>query len=71
MPSDSAAVEAEVRHVHTVGPLVRVELLLSGRSEVVEAELSRDAADRLVLKAGETVFARARKLKVFAGDYQI
>lgn len=70
-PSDSSAVEAEVKHVHTVGPLVRVELLLNGSSEVVEAELSRDIADRLSLQAGERVFARPRKLKVFLGDYQI
>jgi sulfate transport system ATP-binding protein len=69
--SDITAVAAEVRTVHAVGPLVRVELLLSESGEVMEAELSRDVADRLGLKRGESVFARPRKLKVFAGDYQI
>ncbi len=71
LPSDTTAVEAEVRHVHTIGPLVRVELTLRESGEAVEAELPRDVADRLMLKIGETVFARPRKVTVFAEDYQI
>ena len=52
-------------------PLVRVELLLVESGETVEAELSREAARQLDLVAGESVFVNARKLTVFAGDYQI
>lgn len=66
-----AAVEAEVRHIQAVGPAVRVELLVRGTGKTVEAELSRDGADRLALGVGETVFARPRKMQTFTGDYQI
>ncbi|ABB32132.1 sulfate ABC transporter, ATPase subunit [Geobacter metallireducens RCH3] len=66
-----AAVEAEVRHVQAVGPAVRVELLVRGTGKTVEAELSRDGAERLALGIGETVYARPRKMQRFVGDYQI
>uniref|UniRef100_A0A831U1D2 Sulfate ABC transporter ATP-binding protein n=1 Tax=Geobacter metallireducens TaxID=28232 RepID=A0A831U1D2_GEOME len=65
------AVEAEVRHIQAVGPAVRVELLVRGTGKTVEAELSRDGAERLALGAGETVYARPRKMQTFVGDYQI
>ncbi len=68
--SDSASLEAVVTFIHTVGPLVRVELKLPG-GETVEAGLSRDVADRLVLGIGEKVFVRPRKVKVFVEDYVI
>jgi sulfate/thiosulfate transport system ATP-binding protein len=70
-PVDSASFKAEVRHVHTIGPMVKMELFLCETKETVEVELSRDVSRRLALKKGETVFVRPRKLKVFAGDYQV
>jgi sulfate/thiosulfate transport system ATP-binding protein len=69
-PVDSASFKAEVCHVHTIGPMVKMELFLCETKEIVEVELSRDVSRRLALKKGETVFVRPRKLRVFTGDYQ-
>ena len=71
LPSDPAAVGAAVRHVQTVGPLVRVELALCETDTPLEAELSREVADRLNLQIGDMVFVRPRKVTVFTDDYQI
>ena len=69
--NDPTAVQARVEHIQTVGPLVRVTLAPLSGDAALEAELSRDAADRLGLSVGETVFARPRKVRVFVEDYQI
>jgi hypothetical protein len=37
----------------------------------LEAEISRDLADRLQLKIDETVYARPRRVHLFVEDYQI
>ncbi|GFO61894.1 sulfate/thiosulfate import ATP-binding protein CysA [Geomonas silvestris] len=67
---DLGALEAEVRYVLSVGPLVRVNLaLVDGNG--IEVDLARDVADRLRLSVGEKVFARPRKIRVFTEDYQI
>jgi sulfate/thiosulfate transport system ATP-binding protein len=68
---DASAMAAEVRYVLSVGALVRVNLVLSGTREPVEVDLARDVAERLNLQVGETVFARARKVRLFVEDYQI
>ncbi|GFO63976.1 sulfate ABC transporter ATP-binding protein [Geomonas paludis] len=67
----SGAIKAEVRYLLSVGPLVRVDLVLSGSDRTIEAELPRDEADRLQLQVGEQVYARPRKMRVFVEDYQI
>ena len=69
-PVDSDSFKAEVRHVHTIGPMVKMELFLCETKETVEVELSRDVYRRLALQKDETVFVRPRKLRVFADDYQ-
>lgn len=69
-PADNASFKAEVRHVHTIGPRVKMQLFLCETKETVEVELSRDVSKRLDLQKGETVFVRPRKLWVFAGDCQ-
>jgi sulfate transport system ATP-binding protein len=71
LPFDAGSIEAEVRYILSVGPLVRVDLALSGAAETIEVDLSRDVADRLELRVGEKVFARPRKMRVFTEDYQI
>jgi sulfate/thiosulfate transport system ATP-binding protein len=68
---DTSSIEAEVRYILAVGPLVRVDLILAGGSDAVEVDLSREVADRLQLSVGEKVFARPRKVRVFTDDYQI
>jgi len=67
---DVSALQAEVRYILSVGPLVRVDLVLADGSGI-EVDLARDVADRLSLAVGEQVFARPRKVRVFAEDYQI
>jgi sulfate/thiosulfate transport system ATP-binding protein len=71
MAVDAGSMEAQVRYILAVGPLVRVDLDLAGASGAIEVDLSREVADRLNLVVGEKVFARPRKVRVFAGDYQI
>jgi sulfate/thiosulfate transport system ATP-binding protein len=68
---DSSAVPAEVRYILSVGPLVRVDLALSGTDNSIEVDLSHDTADRLQLQVGEQVFARPRKAQIYTEDYQI
>ncbi|HJV33833.1 sulfate ABC transporter ATP-binding protein [Geomonas sp.] len=67
----AGGIAAEVRYVLSVGPLVRVDLSLSGNQESIEVDLPRDVADRLNLQVGEQVFARPRKMRFFTEDYQI
>jgi len=67
---DVSALEAEVRYVLSVGPLVRVNLALADGNGI-EVDLARDVADRLSLGVGERVYARPRKVRVFTEDYQI
>jgi len=69
--ADSSSVEAVIRHIHSIGPIVRVELERGDTFESLDAELTRDVYQKLALKVGETVFVRARKFRVFVDDYQI
>ncbi|MCM8594159.1 sulfate/molybdate ABC transporter ATP-binding protein [Accumulibacter sp.] len=55
---------ATVQQVHTVGPLVRVELAYA--SELIEVELTRERARSLALREGQQVWFRPRELRVFA-----
>ena len=71
LPHDASSIEAQVRYILAVGPLVRIDLVLSGGSGPIEVDLSREVADRLKLSVGEKVFARPRKVRVFTEDYQI
>ncbi len=71
LPSDAASAAAQVRYIHAVGPLVRVELAMLKDGETVEAELGRERLRELALREGEEVFIRPRNMRVFVGDYQI
>ena len=71
LAGEAGSIEAEVRYVLSVGPLVRVDLSLTGSADTIEVDLSRDVADKLALQVGEKVFARPRKVRVFTHDYQI
>jgi len=70
-PGDGSSLAAEVRYILSVGPLVRIDLLLSGGEDSLEVDLAREVADRLALQVGEQVYARPRKMHVFTEDYQI
>lgn len=69
--SDGESLAAEIRHIHAIGPIVRVVLAVNGNTEEVEAELTREVFQNLALKKGETVFVRPRNVRIFVEDYQI
>jgi sulfate/thiosulfate transport system ATP-binding protein len=58
--------KAKVRHVHPIGPVVRVELEHEG--ETIHAELTRDRYQTLGLQAGQTTWLKPRQVKVFAAE---
>ena len=60
---EPATIEAEVRRVHTAGPLARVELTRSDSGDAIEAELTRREADQFDLHPGERVFLELRNLQ--------
>ena len=62
---------AVIKHIHAVGPTVRIELARRDNGELMEAELTRERFAELALKAGEEVHVKARKLQVFTEDYSI
>lgn len=70
-PSDAASIRAEVRNVHSIGPIVRVTFGVNGKNETVQAELTREVFQKLALKKGERVYVRPRNVRVFVEDYQI
>ncbi|MGH9782862.1 MAG: sulfate/molybdate ABC transporter ATP-binding protein, partial [Terriglobia bacterium] len=57
-------IEAVVRSVYLIGPLVRLELVLPG-GEPLEAELTKEGYRELRLQPGTRVFVRPRNLKIF------
>jgi sulfate transport system ATP-binding protein len=64
-------IEAIVRHVNPVGPVVRLELERDDTGDLMEAELTRERYHELALQTGERVHVKPRKLQVFVDDYAI
>jgi sulfate transport system ATP-binding protein len=69
--AEPGAIAARVLHVSTAGPLTKVQLVRQDTNESIEAGITREAAEQLGLRLGETVFVRLRNPKVFAEDYTI
>lgn len=59
------AFEAVISHIHAVGPLVRLELLRDGESEVIESALTRDKFLQLNIAVGHKVYVYPRNVRVF------
>ncbi len=70
-PTDGASIRAEVKNIHSIGPIVRVTFGVNGKDETVQAELTREAFRKLALKKGERVYVRPSNVRVFVEDYQI
>ena len=64
-PPAGAALQTEVRYVHAIGPVVRLELLRCDTAETIEVEITKDDYRTLGLRTGETAFVRPRYLRVF------
>jgi sulfate/thiosulfate transport system ATP-binding protein len=59
------AFEAQVIYIHSIGPLVRLELQRADQAELIEAELTRERFRELGLNEGERVFVYPRNVRVF------
>jgi sulfate/thiosulfate transport system ATP-binding protein len=65
------SIPAIIKHVHPVGPIVRLELQRDDNQELIEAHLTRERFRELELTAGETVHVKPKQLRVFTDDYSI
>jgi len=63
------SIEAVVKHINPIGPIIRIGLQRVDTGEPIQAELTREQHQDLNLKAGEQVFVSPRKLQVFLSDY--
>jgi sulfate/thiosulfate transport system ATP-binding protein len=59
------AIEAKVSYIHSLGPLVRLELQRSNQNDIVEAELTREKFLQLNLSIGSKVLMQPRNVQVF------
>jgi sulfate transport system ATP-binding protein len=66
--SSGSAFKAAIEYIHSVGPVVRLELQREDESELIEAELTRERFQELDLKQGDLVFVKPRNLRVFLSD---
>ncbi|MFN3649639.1 MAG: sulfate/molybdate ABC transporter ATP-binding protein [Armatimonadota bacterium] len=70
--ANGVTVETLIRHVSTVGPVVRLELERRDNGDRIEAELTRERFRELAVKTGDAVHVKPKKLKVFLEeDYSI
>ncbi len=66
------AVESTVVYLHSVGPLVRVELRRNDTNEYLEAEIPKELYRNLNIKIKDIVYVKPKQLKVFIPqDYTI
>ncbi len=60
-----ASIEVRVRHVHSAGPIARLELERIDTGDELEAELSRQLFGELDLRVGDTAFASLRDARIY------
>ena len=65
-PSGASSLEAEVRHIHAFGPVVRLELDLVEGGRTIEAHVARARFETLALTKGQRVFVSPTNVRVFA-----
>jgi sulfate transport system ATP-binding protein len=58
---------ASVRDVRVTGAVVKVELI-DGTGNLIQVELGRDQNERLRLQAGERVYVKPKRVRVFTAD---
>ena len=71
--ANGSTIEALVRHIHLVGPVVRLDLERRDSGDRVEAELTRERFQELALTTGEYVHVKPRRMQLFLdeSDYSI
>jgi len=65
-PNGASSLEAVVRHVRALGPVVRLELDLAESGWTIEAYLPRNRFDELALTKGQGVYVSPTNVGVFA-----
>ncbi|MGE7764194.1 sulfate/molybdate ABC transporter ATP-binding protein [Peribacillus sp. NPDC096540] len=65
---ETDSIASVIDHIHTIGPIVRIEVIRQDINEPLEIELTKEQYNNLDLKKGEIVFVRPKELKVFV-DY--
>lgn len=63
-PSANGSFASRVRHINAAGPTVKVELT-TGNGQTVQAEMSHDRFEELVLGIGEMVFVSPLEMRIF------
>ena len=61
-------IEATVRYVNSIGPLVRLELARKEDDELIQVELTQERYRELQIKEGERVFVKLQNLRLFLAD---
>ncbi|MCX6020199.1 MAG: TOBE-like domain-containing protein, partial [Chloroflexi bacterium] len=62
----TAAIEATVRGVHSIGPVVRVELTRNDNGDPIEVDLTRDRYRQLLVEPGDLAFVTLHNLRIFS-----
>ncbi|MDG4658441.1 sulfate/molybdate ABC transporter ATP-binding protein [Ectobacillus antri] len=63
--TEQDTITARISHLHTVGPIVHVELKREETQEYLEAQMSVEQFHALQLRIGETVYVSPQQVKVF------
>ncbi|MFJ5749700.1 sulfate/molybdate ABC transporter ATP-binding protein [Peribacillus frigoritolerans] len=64
-PAEKDSIASIVDHIHTIGPIVRIEVIRQDTNEPLEIELTKEQYLNLEISRGERVFVRPKELKVF------
>ncbi|MED4632773.1 sulfate/molybdate ABC transporter ATP-binding protein [Peribacillus frigoritolerans] len=64
-PAEKDSIASIVDHIHTIGPIVRIEVIRQDTNEPLEIELTKEQYLNLEISKGERVFVRPKELKVF------
>ncbi|MCK2019757.1 sulfate/molybdate ABC transporter ATP-binding protein [Peribacillus frigoritolerans] len=64
-PAEKDSIASIVDHIHTIGPIVRIEVIRQDTNEPLEIELTKEQYLYLEISKGERVFVRPKELKVF------
>ncbi|MDU0077432.1 MULTISPECIES: sulfate/molybdate ABC transporter ATP-binding protein [Bacillus] len=65
-PSGLHSFEARAAHIRAIGPSVRLEAVRTDTGQHLEIELSKEQYDALGAGVGDTVYVKAKEVKVFA-----
>lgn len=64
-PTEKDSIASIIEHIHTIGPIVRIEVIRQDTNEPLEIELTKEQYLKLEISKGERVFVRPKELKVF------